>query len=199
MAPALLQPPLPALLDRLTASVAPLRGELLAVCRGELPRTLLVTGCRPGDGASLSALILAAGLAGRARRRLLAGGGAAGLFGIAAAPGWAEAVRATDRPGLDLLPCGDAAGLFDQPDFKRRLDDLAAGYDHLLFAGPPLLGSSDTLSAARHFDAVVLVVRCGATRRREAAAAVERLRQVGAKAVATVLNRCGDLTMPVAG
>ena len=58
----------------------------------------------------------------------------------------------------------------------------------LLFDAPPVIGVTDAVVLATKVDAVLLVVSAGETRREEAQSAIERLKNVNAHIVGSVLN-----------
>ncbi|MDF2257455.1 polysaccharide biosynthesis tyrosine autokinase [Streptantibioticus ferralitis] len=97
------------------------------------------------------------------------------------------------KPQLTVIP-GErtdpqhSAALFRGDAFPRVLDHLAKHNDVVLMHAPPVLGSADFAALARHADAVVLVVRAGATRGREARRALRVLRLIGAHIAGVVIT-----------
>jgi capsular exopolysaccharide synthesis family protein len=99
----------------------------------------------------------------------------------------------TPLPGVDLLPSGpippNPSELLNAAFFSTlAAHPSLAVYDHLVFDTPPVLSVSDPVVAARAMDAVVVVVRAGRTVRESLRAAVDRIRQVGARPTGVVLN-----------
>jgi non-specific protein-tyrosine kinase len=68
------------------------------------------------------------------------------------------------------------------------LGSLQAEFDIVLIDAPPVLPVTDALVLSGRVDATLLVAVAGATTRKEAARAVELLRQVDAPLVGAVLN-----------
>ena len=60
--------------------------------------------------------------------------------------------------------------------------------DMLLFDAPPVVGVTDAIVLATKVDAVLLVVNAGETTRDQAETAIERLKNVNAHIVGSVLN-----------
>jgi uncharacterized protein involved in exopolysaccharide biosynthesis len=124
-------------------------------------------------------------------------GGVTGAFGLAGAPGVAEALRrdtgraaegaatalsASDTPGLAVLPAGavdeDACELAGGGAFDRLLAELLAGHDFVLVdlpaAGAPLLEA-----LAPKLDGVLLACAANGTRRHAVKSARARIERAG--------------------
>jgi capsular exopolysaccharide synthesis family protein len=99
-------------------------------------------------------------------------------------------------PGFDrlsLLPAGpvppNPAELLDSAralDIFTRLRDQ---YDLILIDSPPVLPVTDAAILSRHADATLMIAAAGQTRRSDLHRAVEKLDQVGATILGTVLNK----------
>lgn len=97
-----------------------------------------------------------------------------------------------DQPRLSLLASGplppNPSELLSSKRTVEVLGSLQAEYDIVLIDAPPVLPVTDALVLSGRVDATLLVAVAGATTRKEAARAVELLRQVDAPLVGAVLN-----------
>jgi capsular exopolysaccharide synthesis family protein len=172
-------------------------------------QTLLVTGARPGDGATTTAVNYAVALAQTGRSVLIIDcnlrapsahrafgiGGYAGLADLLASGGavFDQFVRPTGVEGLSLLPAGEApenpAELLESERFDRVLAEARRRFTAVVLDAPALLDTTDATLVAARADGAVLVLRCDATPRGDASAAAESLRRAGVNVVGAVLNR----------
>ncbi len=94
--------------------------------------------------------------------------------------------------GLAVLPGGVAPyspiQLLDSQRMKDLLVRLSGQANVVVIDSPPVLPLVDAYVLSRLVDGVLLVVRSGRTRRKEAQSAVERLQQGGARLVGIVLT-----------
>lgn len=100
---------------------------------------------------------------------------------------------AEDAPEqLSVLPCGpvpdNPAELLDTPAFRRLLVELQEHCDLVVVDTPPVLPVTDAMILARHVDGVVLVGRCGSTRRGDLQHAVAQLARGDTNVIGVVLN-----------
>jgi len=97
-----------------------------------------------------------------------------------------------DQARLSLLASGplppNPSELLSSKRTVEVLGSLQAEYDIVLIDAPPVLPVTDALVLSGRVDATLLVSVAGATTRKEAARAVELLRQVDAPLVGAVLN-----------
>ncbi len=97
-----------------------------------------------------------------------------------------------DQARLSLLASGplppNPSELLSSRRTMEVLGSLQAEYDIVLLDCPPVLPVTDALVLSALVDATLLVAVAGATTRKEAARAVELLRQVDAPLVGSVLN-----------
>jgi succinoglycan biosynthesis transport protein ExoP len=97
-----------------------------------------------------------------------------------------------DQARLSLLASGplppNPSELLSSKRTVEVLGSLQAEYDFVLIDAPPVLPVTDALVLSGRVDATLLVAVAGATTRKEAARAVELLRQVDAPLVGAVLN-----------
>lgn len=179
-------------IQRMSERLAP-----LAVSSG--PVRLLVSGCRPGDGASTVAAALAVDLSQRLflrtllvdaqlRRPSLQKFFSSLVHDSAEAPGDAQfQIRTTGRPQLDLLSCSQAAGL-EQSKFLDSFEGLTAQYPAIVIdLGVPRLDAR-MLAMARPLDPILLVVRYGHTEREELACTASALSAANRTIAGVILN-----------
>ena len=177
--------------------------------RAELPsKALLITSVAPKEGKTVVAANLAIALAQAGRKVLLVDADMrrprlGTLFHVGdEGPGLAQllggdvpldaAVRPTDIERLSVLPCLSAA---DNPSELLESERLAAfiasakeHYDFVLFDSPPLLAVTDAVVLASRVDAVVLVVKGGATPRELLRRGIAMLADANASLAGGVLN-----------
>lgn len=103
-----------------------------------------------------------------------------------------DAVRATEVPGLDLMPCGpippNPSELLHTDGFKKVLATALSKYDHVIFDSPPVGAVTDAAIIAPQLDGVIIVVKAQSTTREALRGAVRQLRDVGANILGSVLN-----------
>ena len=103
-----------------------------------------------------------------------------------------EALQTHVRSGLKVLTSGaippNPAELLQSTTMTEFVDSLRGEYDVVLFDSPPLLPVTDAALLASQSDGAIMVIRHGKTTREQLAASVERLENVGARALGVVLN-----------
>jgi capsular exopolysaccharide synthesis family protein len=158
-----------------------------------LPKTLVVTSTRAGEGKSSSALAVAQNFARRGASVLLidsdlrkpafkAASDKIGLTRLLTSDD--EAARShvvrTQFPDLWLMPSGplppNPADLLSTGRFQEVLREVTEHFDIVIVDAPPVLGLADSLLLASVAGNVMFVVESGKTRTK---AAVEALRMVG--------------------
>ena len=173
-------------------------------------KTLLITSPVAGDGKSTLVSNLAIALAQANRRVLVVDADLRApvqhrLFGLDDHIGLAgvldgsesldEAIQRTSVERLDVLPAGpipsNPAEMINAPSFNDYLNDLADRYDLVLIDSPPVTAVTDARIVAAHADASLLVVRLGASTRRQTEAARDALRGVGARLIGVAVNGVG--------
>jgi capsular exopolysaccharide synthesis family protein len=99
-------------------------------------------------------------------------------------------------PGVDrlsLLPAGpvppNPAELLNSARVLDIFTQLRDRYDLVLIDSPPVLPVTDAAILSRHADATLMLAAAGQTRRADVHRAVEKLDQVGATILGTVLNK----------
>ena len=185
-----------------------LRTRILHPLAGTSPRTLLVTSAAPGEGKSFVCANLGISLAqGVDQHGLLVDAdlrkpSLARLFGYPNDRGLVNYLRDKQDLGslmtgvgvdkLRIIPAGlspvNPAELLGSESMADLVAELRSRYEDrmVIFDSPPLRAAAETAILAKHVDAVVLVVRWGASRREHVQALVE---QVGKeKIVGVVFN-----------
>jgi receptor protein-tyrosine kinase len=181
--------------------------EEYRVCVGRLVRSLrqlragaanlvMVTSPRPGEGKSFSVLNMAASIALNGVSEVLLidcdskPGSLSTELGLKDLPGLADlaadpakpvsaAIRATEVPGLFVLPIGrspqDSDGITKK--MLNTIERVAQTYPHhvVLLDTPPCLSTSDSSTIAQIVDLAVMVVQAERTQRSEIEAALEIL------------------------
>jgi non-specific protein-tyrosine kinase len=98
----------------------------------------------------------------------------------------------TGVEGLRVLPSGPLPPNPAELMGSRRMADvvaaLAEGADQVFFDTPPVVAVTDAAVLATKADGVLLVISAGKTRREYARMAVQRLEQINARLVGTVLT-----------
>jgi capsular exopolysaccharide synthesis family protein len=190
--------------ERLVVSEAasPLLVEQFRTLAGALHRaqaeqhfkSVIVTSASPGDGKSYLAVNLALTLSSSYRRRVLLVDADLRrptlhlLFQVRNSRGLSEALTAESdeklttvqvSETLTLVPAGkpepDPLGGLSSGRMKRIIADAAAQFDWVIVDSPPVGLLADAHLVAESVDAVLLVVRAGATRFGDAEAAADSL------------------------
>jgi Mrp family chromosome partitioning ATPase len=94
--------------------------------------------------------------------------------------------------GLDVITAGKSPSspgdLLDSAACTRLFDELRGEYDLIVFDVPPALAVADIDNIAARLDAVLLLAKSNKISGPIVSAAANRLRQVGANLIGTVLN-----------
>jgi len=170
-------------------------------------RSLLVTGTAPGDGKTMVACNLAAGLALNGRRILLVDANFRrpqihAVLNIPNDVGFGDvlnsldlfesAVRPTEVPNLSVLPCGvkatNSTELLESQLLIDFIERALEEYDHVIFDSGPLLLVSETAALAPRVDGVVTVVRARGNSRGMLQRLRDQLRQLKAENLGVILN-----------
>jgi capsular exopolysaccharide synthesis family protein len=101
-------------------------------------------------------------------------------------------LQATGIEGLSVLTSGPLPPNPAELMGLRRMEELVAALaevaDQVFFDTPPVVAVTDAAVLATKVDGVLLVVSAGKTRRDHARTAVQRLEQINARLVGTVLT-----------
>lgn len=170
-------------------------------------RSILVTGCSPGDGKTTVACNLAAGLALNGRRILLVDANFRrpqlhqifnldNHFGfgdlLTSADQFDHAVHVTNVPNLSVLVLGNkpsnSTELLESQLLIDFIERALEEYDHVIFDSGPLLIVSETVGLAPRVDGVVTVVRAMGDSRGVLQRLRDQLRQIKAEHLGVILN-----------
>ena len=101
-------------------------------------------------------------------------------------------LHSTGVEGLMVLTSGplppNPADLLGSSRMEEVIAAVTAGSDQVFFDTPPVVAVTDAAVLATKVDGVLLVVSAGKTRREYARTAVQRLEQINARLVGTVLT-----------
>jgi succinoglycan biosynthesis transport protein ExoP len=172
-------------------------------------KTLLVTSARPGEGKTTTATNLAITAARSGQRVLLVDcdlrkpqahlffglpndvGFTSVLLGDATMREVAQLV--SDAPKLAVITSGpvppNASELLAGDRTRVSFEALSESADLVILDSPPVLPVSDPVILAALVDGVIVVVSAGSTDRRQLTKTIDRLSQVDAPLLGTVLNR----------
>lgn len=177
--------------------------RLAPMAFGSGPLRVLVSGCRPGDGASTVAAALAVDLSQRLFLNTLLVDAqlrhpGLHLFFSSLARDSAQPagendlqIRTTGRPQLDLLSCSQSAGI-GREGFLASFEKFSARYPVVVVdLGVPRLDAR-MLAMARPLDPILLVVRYGHTEREELASTASALTAANRTIAGVVLNAATD-------
>ncbi|WP_248963943.1 polysaccharide biosynthesis tyrosine autokinase [Sphaerisporangium perillae] len=184
-----------------------LRTNLRFVSVDHKPRSLVVTSCLPSEGKTSVATNLAITFAHAGWRVILVDGdlrrphvpaylgieGAVGLTDVLVGDvELPDAVQSWGEPRLSVLPSGkippNPSELLGSQEMRKLINGLTADYDIVIIDTAPLLPVTDAAALAATCDDVLLVAKCGKTRRENVTRAGELLSSVNAHLVGAVLN-----------
>jgi capsular exopolysaccharide synthesis family protein len=101
-------------------------------------------------------------------------------------------LQETGIEGLLVLTSGplppNPADLMGSRRMEEVIAVLASEADQVIFDSPPVVAVTDAAVLATKVDGVLLVISAGKTRREQARTAVQRLEQINARLVGTVLT-----------
>ncbi len=113
-----------------------------------------------------------------------------------------EAVKRTDVPNLDVMPCGpvppNPSELLHTERFGHVLAQISKMYDRVILDSPPTSAVTDPAVLGNLADGVVLVVKAGETTRDAATHARRQLATANARLVGVVVNAI-DFSNPAYG
>ena len=173
-----------------------------------MPKVLLLTSTRSGEGKSSSALALAQNFARRGKSVLLVDadlrkpafktpGGQVGLSKLLTTESRVEDhVLATHYSNLSLLPSGPVPpsppDLLSTGRIRKVVAEAGERFDLVVIDGPPTLGLADAPLLAAAAGKVLFVVESGKTKTRGAIEALNRLEATGAHIVGAILEKAGE-------
>ena len=101
-------------------------------------------------------------------------------------------LQPTEIENLSVLPSGplppNPAEVIGSQRMEEVIATLANEADQVIFDTPPVLAVTDAAVLATRVDGVLLVISAGKTRREYARTAVQRLEQIDARLVGSVLT-----------
>lgn len=177
-----------------------------------VPKTLMVTSTRSGEGKSTTAAMLALILARKGKQVLLVDGDMRapslaellskhlsmipekGLSNyLSGEDDWTRNIQASDIAGLSLLSSGpkppNAAELLTEQRLGALLAYATTVYDNVVIDTPPILGLADAPFISGMAEASLLVVEAGGPAQRAVKAATNRLRMTNGKLLGAVLTK----------
>ncbi len=171
---------------------------------GEPLETLIVTSATPEDGKSTALANLAVTLAQGGKKTILVDcdlrrPSQHTIWGISQEPGLTSMVLEGLKvpplcevvENLNVLPSGplppNPADFLSSPRLDEIVDSLKKQADIVLFDAPPVIAVTDSALLAVKLDAVLLVMRAGATRRNHAERAKELLQRIGVRILGVAL------------
>ena len=173
-----------------------------------VPRSIVLTSTRPGEGKSTTAMSLAVSLARQGVRvvlvdadmrrprlhQMLNASNATGLTHLLTGnKTLAEVVQRTELAGLYFIGSGplppNPASLLSGGALSRLLDQLAGECDVVLIDAPPVLGLADAPSIASQVEATVFVLESDGAPSRMVLRALGRLREARARVAGLVLTK----------
>jgi capsular exopolysaccharide synthesis family protein len=190
-----------------------LRTNITFATPDQVPRTIVVTSSREGDGKTTSVVNLAAAFAHQGLKVLLVDsdlrrGVLHKVFKLPKRPGLSN-VLVENLPletvihtvaidadvHLDVMTSGtyppNPAELLGSTRLRSALDSLAKLYDVVLIDSPPLTVVTDAAVIAPHVDGVLVVARASQTEVGALEFAMLQLRNVNARVKGTILNDLG--------
>lgn len=190
-----------------------LRTNITFATPDQVPRTIVVTSSREGDGKTTSVVNLAAAFAHQGLKVLLVDsdlrrGVLHKVFKLPKRPGLSnvlvenltveEVIHTTTIDNdvhLDVMTSGtyppNPAELLGSSRLRTTLDAVARIYDVVLVDTPPLTVVTDAAVIAPHVDGVLVVARAGQTEVGALEFAMMQLRNVNARVKGTILNDLG--------
>lgn len=173
-----------------------------------IPRSIVVTSTRSGEGKSTTAFATAFLLARTGRKvilvdadmrspsvhHLLGAQNIAGLSNFLSGDDDIKSlIRQTDKSGMAAMLAGpippNAAELLTGPRFRHLIELLTASFDHVIIDAPPVLGLADAPLIASEVEATIYTVESDGARASLVRAAVGRLTTVNANLIGAVLTK----------
>ena len=192
----------------LSEAYSSIRSSLDFSTRDGAPKSVLVTSAQASEGKSTTAVALAQNFGRMGKKVLLVDADLrspslhtytnsknnAGFVAVSTGQAvLADNVISDDRMQFDLLPSGpippNPVEILAAENIERFLREVAHGYDHVVFDGPPVMGLADAPQISRATAGTIFVAQAGGAATSVLQNAVERLRQAGARISGAVLSR----------
>jgi len=195
--------------DHVAGDYQTIRANLGMLEGSGMPRTLVVTSPGMQEGKTTFAVNLAISVSESGKKVLLVDGDLrnpciASLLGLPKGSrgiqdvllgnkGLHEALYSIPSSRLDVIAADsrntdDAFELLASSVTVQRLSEIGQGYDHVIIDTPPVLAFADALIWAKVADGVILTCFAGQTTSPDLKRAQERLAQINAKVLGTVLG-----------
>ena len=104
-----------------------------------------------------------------------------------------QMVQPSPLPELKILTSGpippNPSEILGSGKMQAALDVMQAHFDFVIIDSPPVLAVTDAVVLSTRVDSVLLLVEANRTRRGQLIRSVERLREVNANLIGTILNR----------
>jgi polysaccharide biosynthesis transport protein len=104
----------------------------------------------------------------------------------------ADAIKGTDVPQLDVIPCGpvppNPTELLHTERFKELLTRLSESYNLVILDSPPVIAVTDAMVLSTQVDGVVLVAKAGRTTKDMLSHTKRHLTGINANILGVVLN-----------
>lgn len=203
--------PLTALQDRrstLTEAYLTIKTNLQFATPHGVPKTLMITSTRAGEGKSTTALALAMVLARQDLRVVtidsdMRSPSLHSRFNVANDKGlstilsgnarWEEVIQETGIKNVKAIAAGphppNAADLLSGPWLETLLGQLVGHFDHVIIDAPPMLGLADASLLANKVEGVLYVLEAYGVQSRSAKVALGRLRNSNAILLGAVLTK----------
>jgi succinoglycan biosynthesis transport protein ExoP len=191
-----------------------IRTNILFMSPDRPVRTMVITSPSPQEGKTTTAVNLAVAMAEAAGRvlvidtdmrrpRLHRSFGVPNQTGISTVilghSTLDEAIKKTEVPNLDVLPCGplppNPSELLHTQRFAQTLAECATRYDRIILDSPPTSAVTDPAVLGNLTDGVILIVKGGHTTREAAAQARRQLMSAKCHLLGVVVNEI-DFSKP---
>ena len=185
-----------------------IRSNLAFATDHGVPRTLMVTSTRPGEGKSTTSLAVATVLGRTGKKVLLVDAdmrspsmhtflqlpNVMGLSNFLAGENdWQQLIVAANVKGLSLMPSGpmppSAAELLSSDRLLMLVQQMLEHYDHIIIDSPPILGLADAPLISRAVEGCVFVVEAEGVAVRGVKASLGRLQSVQAHVFGVILTK----------
>lgn len=104
----------------------------------------------------------------------------------------ADSIRKTRFDGLDFLPSGDIppnpSELLGCEKMSHIVDELKGSYDYIFVDLPPINVVADAAVMSKYLSGVVLVVRCGSSKKEDEIRAISQLEFAHANLLGVLMN-----------